>query len=252
MRIETFSANILKTLLLKHKIATMVQLKKALNTSVNMTVLRKLKQLSYQTSYSHSGKYYTLQEIPKYDKNGLWSYRDVCFSIHNTLLNTLRVIVSQSTRGYSKRELEKLLNKHVQESLFQLYKDKSFRREKIGGLYFYFAAETAIYRQQKTNRQNFLASFASPIEEDGMLTHELKAGIILFFSMLDEQQKRLYAGLESLKLGHGGDKKISELLLIDPHTVAKGRESLLIRDIKLERIRKQGGGRHAIQKKRQT
>ena len=35
---------------------------------------------------------------------------------------------------------------------------------------------------------------------------ELKAAIILFFSVLDEQQRRLYAGLESLTLGHGGDR----------------------------------------------
>ena len=32
---------------------------------------------------------------------------------------------------------------------------------------------------------------------------ELKASILLFYSLLDEQQRRLYAGLESLKLGRG-------------------------------------------------
>ncbi len=35
--------------------------------------------------------------------------------------------------------------------------------------------------------------------------NELKAAIVLFYSLLDEQQRRLYAGLESLRLGHGGD-----------------------------------------------
>jgi hypothetical protein len=34
---------------------------------------------------------------------------------------------------------------------------------------------------------------------------ELKAAILLFYSLLDEQQRRLFAGLESIKLGHGGD-----------------------------------------------
>jgi hypothetical protein len=34
---------------------------------------------------------------------------------------------------------------------------------------------------------------------------ELKAAIILFYGLLDEQQRRLFAGLESIRLGHGGD-----------------------------------------------
>ena len=36
-----------------------------------------------------------------------------------------------------------------------------------------------------------------------MVSDELKAAIVLFSSMLDERQRRLYAGLESLKLGYG-------------------------------------------------
>ena len=38
------------------------------------------------------------------------------------------------------------------------------------------------------------------------MSHELQAAIILFFSVLDEKQRRLYAGLESQKFGHGGDR----------------------------------------------
>ena len=52
---------------------------------------------------------------------------------------------------------------------------------------------------------------------------ELKAAILLFYSLLDEQQRRLFAGLESIKLGHGGDSVLAEFLGLDPHTVARGR-----------------------------
>ncbi len=79
---------------------------------------------------------------------------------------------------------------------------------------------------------------------------ELKAAIILFFSLLDEKQRRLYAGLESLKLGHGGDRQIAQLLHMDPGTVAKGRRHLLQRDVGIDRTRRQGGGRVRIEKKR--
>ena len=51
---------------------------------------------------------------------------------------------------------------------------------------------------------------------------ELRAAIILFYSLLDERQRRLYAALESLKIGHGGDRRIAELLGLDAGTVARG------------------------------
>jgi hypothetical protein len=56
---------------------------------------------------------------------------------------------------------------------------------------------------------------------------ELKASILLFFSLLDEQQRRLYAGLESLELGRSCDRQLADFLDLDPHTVARGRQQLL-------------------------
>jgi hypothetical protein len=78
---------------------------------------------------------------------------------------------------------------------------------------------------------------------------ELKAAIILFCSLLDERQRRLYAGLESAKLGHGGDRRVADLLGLDPGTVAKGRQQLLTRDVDLDRVRRRGGGRKPVEKK---
>jgi len=36
---------------------------------------------------------------------------------------------------------------------------------------------------------------------------EFRAARVLFYSLLDEQQRRLYAGLESRRWGHGGDRQ---------------------------------------------
>jgi len=60
----------------------------------------------------------------------------------------------------------------------------------------------------------------------------------------------LYAGLESLKLGHGGDAHIASLLGLDPHTVARGRQELLRGDLAHGRLRAPGGGRLQQEKKR--
>ena len=57
-----YHAEALRELLLKQRITTMEQLKKALGTNADLTILRKLKELSYHTSYSHRGRYYTRRQ----------------------------------------------------------------------------------------------------------------------------------------------------------------------------------------------
>lgn len=81
---------------------------------------------------------------------------------------------------------------------------------------------------------------------------ELGAALLLFYSLLDEQQRRLYAGLESLRLGHGGDAQLAAFLGLDPHTVARGRQQLLDHDVATGRVRRSGGGRPPVEKKRPT
>ena len=66
----------------------MADLKTALGTQVDLTVFRKLKQLAYRTSYSHRGSYYTLDETPRFDEQGLWSFESVWFSRQGTLSDT--------------------------------------------------------------------------------------------------------------------------------------------------------------------
>ena len=99
-------------------------------------------------------------------------------------------------------------------------------------------------------RQSLLEEAA--VVSEGILSDqvsdELRAAIVLFASVLDEQQRRLYAGLESLQLG--GDRQIADLLHLDPHTVAKGRRQLLTQDVKVGRVRSVGGGRKPTEKKR--
>ena len=77
---------------------------------------------------------------------------------------------------------------------------------------------------------------------------ELRAAIVLFASLLDERQRRLFAGLESLKCGWGGDRRIAGLLGIDPATVSTGRRQLVERDVDLDRVRRVGGGRPPAEK----
>lgn len=221
----------------------------ALGTNVRMTVFRKLAQLPYLTSYSHRGKYYTLKPLCRFDGHGLWSHGRARFSIHSTLLDTGKALVEQSAAGYCVAELDEILHVDTKQALRHLYIKSLVRREKITGRYVYFANHEIAYRRQMSARREMTRVAMGGVTQD-VLAHEFKAAIVLFFSLLDERQRRFYAGLESLKIGRGGDTRIGELLGIDPHTVAKGRAELLRRDIDVDRLRKRGGGRPSVEKKR--
>ena len=91
---------------------------------------------------------------------------------------------------------------------------------------------------------------ARAMPEAALLPAELRAAIVLFFSLLDEKQRRLYAGLEALKTGRGGDTRIAELLGVDTETVARGRRELVAQDVEIERVRRAGAGRKPVEKKR--
>ena len=93
MRPVTFPSATLEQFLLRHKVAALPDLKRALGTSTELTVFRKLKQLHYLSSYTHRGSFYTLPGIARFNTKGLWSFRDVWFSRHGTLLATAEAFV---------------------------------------------------------------------------------------------------------------------------------------------------------------
>ena len=76
------AANTLIAVLTRRPVATIDELKAVLQTAVRMTVYRVLKDIAYQTSYSHGGRYYALKELMEFDQHGWWSARSVWFSKH--------------------------------------------------------------------------------------------------------------------------------------------------------------------------
>lgn len=234
----------LREILLQQRIATMEQLKQALGTGVDLTVFRKLKELSYYTSYSHRGRYYTLEEIARFDELGLWSFNSVWFSKHGTLMHTIKVLVETSEIGCFVSELESILNVSVKDALRKLFEQNHLHRQQVQNRWLYCSSDPHHRQQQLLVRQ--LAGEDTKAQD--VFPEELKAAIILFFSLLDERQRRLYAGLEALKWGHGGDRRIAGLLGLDEKTVARGRRELLAQEVDYNRVRKSGGGRKPLKK----
>lgn len=70
------------------------------------------------------------------------------------------------------------------------------------------------------------------------------------YSRLPEKSRRLYAGVEALKLGYGGISYISNLFACSRDTVALGIKELAQEEVLEQgRSRKQGGGRTPVVKK---
>jgi len=222
---------------------TMPEMKAALGTRVDMTVFRKLASLDYLTSYSQRGSYYTLKSIPRFDAQGLWLARGAWFSRHGTLLNAAQAAVQEAPAGYVASELERLLHVPVKDALLELTLARRIERHDFHGLYLYTAKDRARRQQQRAARQALW-------EREDQEPDQQRAAIVLFYSLLDEQQRRLYAGLESLKQGHGGDRKLAQILGLDEQTVARGRQELLAAKVQPDRVRQPGGGRPRVEKKR--
>jgi hypothetical protein len=248
MRTPSFLSDRLREFLRAQKIATLPELRRALGTTADITVFRKLKELSYLSSYSHRGRYYTLAEIPRFDSHGLWSLQAVWFSRWGNLITTLEALVNGAPQGYFASELHQLLHVEVKDALLQLVEQRRIARQQVTGLFLYCSQDAALRRRQVLARQALSEIPGSASAE--VSAEELKASLVLFSSLLDERQRRLYAGLESLKLGRGGDQKLAELLQLDPRTVARGRQQLLAQEVQWERVRKPGAGRKPMEKKR--
>lgn len=250
MRLERFTAEDLAALLRRQKIATMDEMKAALGARGDATVFRKLAELSYRTSYSHRGRYYTLDEIPDYDARGLWSLGAVRFSRYGTLRATAEALVEAAQAGYLVNELEALVHVEAKGALLDLVRQRALGRDRVQGRYLYLSTDPATRKQQLTARQVLRTNTVlAGMAEVELMPDELKAAIILFFSLLDEKLRRLYAGIEALKLGHGGDRKVADLLGLDPDTVARGRRELLAQDVENDQVRKAGAGRKRTEKK---
>jgi hypothetical protein len=170
-----------------------------------------------------------LDESCRFDELGLWAFRNVWFSAHGTLLSTAAALVDTAEAGYHSDELTALLHVETKAALAKLAAEGRLSRQVVDGRLLYLSADSGVRRRQLSARQVRRAEPATLGLGTGVrvLPDELKAAIVLFYSLLDERQRRLYAGLEAAKIGHGGDSQIASLLGLDPDTVARGRRELL-------------------------
>jgi len=67
-----------------------------------------------------------------------------------------------------------------------------------------------------------------------------------FYRSLNERDRRRYAAIEAVKLGHGGIAYVSGVLGCDAKTLTKGIKELEAEELETSRQRRKGGGRKLL------
>lgn len=124
---------------------------KYLSTSLNYSgrsAQRLLKKIGYYTSFTHNGKWYTLESIPVFDNNGLWFYQGIGFSIYRNLNATIRCLIDDSSKGLTVVDLSTTLSTSCSPVLNRLYKTNKIDRVKINRGFVYLSIDHTIKSRQ--------------------------------------------------------------------------------------------------------
>jgi hypothetical protein len=144
-------------LLRKRPVLQLPEITRALGSRSERSVFRDLTSIGYLSSYTHTGRYYTLRSTPQFDADGLWRFEGVGFSRDGTLKATVRRLVESSEAGRTQHELQLRLGARVHNPLLQLVQAKQLGREVVADQYVYLAAGGARAKEQLQHRQQLAA-----------------------------------------------------------------------------------------------
>jgi hypothetical protein len=106
------------------------------------TLRRDIKNLRGITSYTHRGKFITLPNIPIFDKNGIWFYKDIGFTKYRNSLDLIVSIIDIS-EGITKEKIESIIKIKISKQIQILLEKDRLHRVKIGAKYIYLSEELA-------------------------------------------------------------------------------------------------------------
>jgi hypothetical protein len=144
---KTTTAN---KLFIKEKCVTMKDICQVLEYS-DRSVQRLLKKLGYYSSFTHNGKWYTLEHIPDFDENGLWFYQGIGFSKWRNLTATILYLVENSVKGLTASELSSILSPSCPPILNKIHKAGKINRVKTPRGFIYISMNSATKKGQLNN-----------------------------------------------------------------------------------------------------
>jgi len=143
------------------RILTLEQLCRRMRAS-RSTVLRRLDEHGYYSSYNHSGKFFTIDEVAQFDSCGLWACNSARYSKHGNLKETVWHFVEHSEQGMTHEELATLLGVRSHNSLLELVQEEWTQRERLGSKFVYLSYKTSVRRKQVRRRKSLLEEGQKP------------------------------------------------------------------------------------------
>lgn len=138
----------LQTLFRRRKCWMLEELAQSLGYAL-VSVRRFLKDIGYFRSYTHNGKWYTLRQFPRFNREGLWHHKDIGFSKHGSLIATIDSLIQRSPAGLSASELTHKLQHSCHAVLTQLHNAGHLDRLHLGGHFRYLALEPELNQRQR-------------------------------------------------------------------------------------------------------
>jgi hypothetical protein len=135
------------------RILTLDQLCRKLDSS-RSTVLRRLDEHGYYSSYNHSGKFLTIDEVAEFDSRELWAWNAARFSKQGSLKETAWHFVENSSQGMTHAELATLLGVRVHNTLLDLVEEEWLEREQLGPTFVYLSHISSVRKKTSASTKS--------------------------------------------------------------------------------------------------
>ena len=157
------SPDLLLPLLAADSPVTFAQLQAALHHASRATTFRYLRQVPHWRSFNHNGRFYTARDPACFDCFGLLWLGDAGFSRDRSLAATVRRLLGESPDGFTDKELRGLLRVPVHPFLLAAVRQGLARRQQLGRVYVYLAADPPLGARQLQARQERCAASAAAL-----------------------------------------------------------------------------------------
>jgi len=200
-----------KNIIYSKKIAPFEQILKQVSCS-EPTLRRDIRNIKGITSFTHQGRFVTLKDIPKFDKNGIWFYRKVGFTKYKNSLELVVHVINNSKEGLSREQIQEILKIQIFQQIQTLLKRNELYRCKIGNKYIYLPEKLARNQKQRLRllNTNNVEEYYDAMVNSSDLVALLKAVLVEKKIKINVKNLKRFTQKYSLKIPL---KKIELLLL---------------------------------------
>ena len=117
------------------------------------TLQRIIKSSDLITSYNQNARFYTTPSFCHFNHDGIWNLKQVLFSKHGNLFETITALIDKSMAGYTSRELSVIILVKADDALHVMWLKERVRRQKTGSSHVYFSIQEDLFKQQLSARE---------------------------------------------------------------------------------------------------